>query len=88
MKQETIELIKYLKENLSNIPILDSREKTVLRLRYGLDDGIMKTLEEVGEAITPKQGKGNMQNKYGITRERVRQMQAKALEKIKHWKKA
>lgn len=86
--EQKIAFIKYLKENISNIPVLNSREKTILRLRFGLDDGIMRTLNEIAEKITPVQGKGNKQNKFGITRERVRQMQVKAMEKVIHYKNA
>jgi len=50
---------------------LSPRERDVLRLRYGLDDGRMKTLEEIG-AI------------FNVTRERIRQIEAKALRKLRH----
>ncbi len=50
---------------------LTSREEKVIRLRYGLDDGMMRTLEEVGEM-------------FSVTRERVRQIEAKALKKLRH----
>ena len=50
---------------------LTPREETVLRLRYGLEDGRMHTLEEVGEA-------------FHVTRERIRQIEAKALRKLRH----
>jgi RNA polymerase primary sigma factor len=49
---------------------LDAREATILRYRYGLDGGTEKTLEEVGE-------------KFGVTRERVRQIQNLALRKLR-----
>ena len=61
-----------LKEQL--IGILDTltpREEMVIRLRYGIDDGHPRTLEEVGKA-------------FGVTRERIRQIEAKALRKLRH----
>ena len=50
---------------------LSDREKKVLIMRYGLDDGKERTLEEVGK-------------EFNVTRERIRQIEAKALWKIKH----
>jgi RNA polymerase sigma factor (sigma-70 family) len=50
---------------------LDPRERDVLRLRYGLDRGEPRTLEEVGSA-------------FGLTRERIRQIEARALSKLRH----
>lgn len=50
---------------------LSDREKKVLIMRYGLDDGKERTLEEVGK-------------EFHVTRERIRQIEAKALWKIKH----
>lgn len=50
---------------------LTDREDRVIRLRYGLDDGKPKTLEEVGQV-------------FGVTRERIRQIEAKAIRKLKH----
>ena len=50
---------------------LTDREKQVLKLRFGLEDGTNRTLEEVG-------------NIFGVTRERIRQIEAKALRKLKH----
>jgi RNA polymerase primary sigma factor len=61
-----------LKEQL--IEVLDtliSREERVLRLRFGLDDGKARTLEEVGK-------------EFNVTRERIRQIEAKALRKLRH----
>ena len=61
-----------LKETLSNV--LDSltpREEKVLRLRFGLEDGRSRTLEEVGK-------------EFNVTRERIRQIEAKALRKLRH----
>ena len=54
---------------------LTPREREILKLRFGLEDGVPRTLEEVGK-------------KFKITRERVRQIQARALEKLKEHKKA
>ena len=50
---------------------LTPREEKVLRLRYGLDDGKSRTLEEVGK-------------EFNVTRERIRQIEAKALRKLRH----
>ena len=50
---------------------LTPREEQVLRLRFGLDDGRQRTLEEVGEV-------------FNITRERIRQIEAKALRKLRN----
>ena len=50
---------------------LTDREEKVLRLRFGLDDGRTRTLEEVGR-------------EFNVTRERIRQIEAKALRKLKH----
>ena len=50
---------------------LTQREQEVLRLRFGLDDGRSRTLEEVGK-------------EFRVTRERIRQIEAKALRKLRH----
>jgi RNA polymerase primary sigma factor len=50
---------------------LNDREKQVVRLRFGLDDGQPRTLEEVGK-------------EFGVTRERIRQIEAKTLAKLRH----
>ena len=61
-----------LKEQLINVlDTLTPREEKVLRLRFGLDDGRARTLEEVGK-------------EFNVTRERIRQIEAKALRKLKH----
>ncbi len=66
---------KLLKERLNDILIdLEPREKRILSMRFGLDDGVTHTLEEVGQ-------------EFKVTRERIRQIQAKALEKIRKHEK-
>ena len=61
-----------LREDLEGVlATLSPRERDVLRLRYGLDDGRMKTLEEIGQI-------------FEVTRERIRQIEAKALRKLRH----
>jgi RNA polymerase primary sigma factor len=63
---------KMLKEQLEDVlDTLTEREENVLRLRFGLDDGRSRTLEEVGQV-------------FGVTRERIRQIEAKALRKLRH----
>ena len=62
---------EYLKNHLKDIlDTLQDRERRVLSLRFGLDDGVSRTLEEVGK-------------EFGVTRERIRQIEAKALKKLK-----
>ena len=61
-----------LREDLADVLSgLSAREKDVLRLRFGMDDGKQRTLEEVGQL-------------FGVTRERIRQIEAKALRKLRH----
>ena len=61
-----------LKEELDNVLLtLTEREEKVLKLRFGLEDGQCRTLEEVGQI-------------FGVTRERIRQIEAKALRKMRH----
>ena len=61
-----------LKEELSGVLLtLTEREEKVLRLRFGLQDGRSRTLEEVGK-------------EFNVTRERIRQIEAKALRKLRH----
>ncbi len=68
-EQATRELLKgHLDEVLDT---LSPREKRVLQLRFGLEDGKQRTLEEVGK-------------EFGVTRERIRQIEAKAIRKLKH----
>ncbi|MBR6737150.1 MAG: RNA polymerase sigma factor RpoD [Clostridia bacterium] len=59
------------KQLISTLDTLTPREEKVLRLRYGIDDGKPRTLEEVGK-------------EFNVTRERIRQIEAKALRKLRH----
>ena len=63
------DIIKEILEDLSD------REQKILKMRFGLEDGVSHTLEEVGKV-------------FGVTRERIRQIEAKALEKIREHSKA
>jgi RNA polymerase primary sigma factor len=61
-----------LREDLEQVmSTLSERERLVLKLRFGLDDGHPRTLEEVGKV-------------FNVTRERIRQIEGKALRKLKH----
>ena len=72
MGPEEYATIEMLKEELQGVlGTLTDREEKVLRLRFGLDDGQCRTLEEVGQI-------------FGVTRERIRQIEAKALRKLRH----
>lgn len=72
MSPEEYATSEMLKEELSGVLLtLTDREERVLRLRFGLDDGQCRTLEEVGQI-------------FGVTRERIRQIEAKALRKLRH----
>ena len=72
MGPEEYATVEMLKEELSGVlATLTEREEKVLRLRFGPDDGQCRTLEEVGQI-------------FGVTRERIRQIEAKALRKLRH----
>ena len=74
-EEESVEkavFAKALREGIDTVVCtLSPREEDVLKLRFGLDDGRPKTLEEIGQ-------------KYNVTRERIRQIEAKALRKMRH----
>ena len=72
MGPEEYATVEMLKEELRGVlATFTEREEKVLRLRFGLDDGQCRTLEEVGQI-------------FGVTRERIRQIEAKALRKLRH----
>jgi RNA polymerase primary sigma factor len=67
---------KLLRERVEEVlETLPPRESRILRLRFGLEDGRYYTLEEVGE-------------KFGLTRERIRQIESKALRRLRHPRRA
>ncbi|MBD3329251.1 RNA polymerase sigma factor RpoD [Candidatus Dojkabacteria bacterium] len=71
LSPDQIATIEYLKKQMKEIlGTLQDRERKVLSLRFGLEDGVTRTLEEVGR-------------EFGVTRERIRQIEAKALKKLK-----
>lgn len=69
--QDSISFTMLKEQLLGVLDTLTPREEKVLRLRYGLDDGRPRTLEEVGK-------------EFNVTRERIRQIEAKALRKLRH----
>lgn len=72
MSPEDYTTSEILKQEISDVLLtLTEREEKVIRLRFGLEDGKSRTLEEVGQL-------------FGVTRERIRQIEAKAIRKLKH----
>lgn len=72
MSPEEYATNELLKDEISDVLLtLTEREEKVIRLRFGLEDGKSRTLEEVGQL-------------FGVTRERIRQIEAKALRKLRH----
>ncbi len=72
MSPEEYATNEMLKDEISDVLLtLTEREEKVIRLRFGLEDGKSRTLEEVGQM-------------FGVTRERIRQIEAKALRKLRH----
>ena len=72
MSPEDYTTNEMLKDEISDVlETLTEREEKVIRLRFGLEDGKSRTLEEVGQI-------------FGVTRERIRQIEAKALRKLRH----
>ena len=70
--EEDFAINELLKDEISEVLLtLTEREEKVIRLRFGLEDGRPRTLEEVGQL-------------FGVTRERIRQIEAKALRKLRH----
>ena len=72
MSPEEYATNEMLKDEIADVLLtLTEREEKVIRLRFGLEDGKSRTLEEVGQM-------------FGVTRERIRQIEAKALRKLRH----
>ena len=72
MSPEDFAINELLKDEISEVLLtLTEREEKVIRLRFGLEDGRPRTLEEVGQL-------------FGVTRERIRQIEAKALTNLRH----
>ena len=72
MSPEDFAINELLKDEIAEVLLtLTEREEKVIRLRFGLEDGRPRTLEEVGQL-------------FGVTRERIRQIEAKALRKLRH----
>ena len=72
MSPEDYTTNELLKDEIDDVLLtLTEREEKVIRLRFGLEDGKARTLEEVGQM-------------FGVTRERIRQIEAKALRKLRH----
>jgi RNA polymerase primary sigma factor len=72
MSPEEYAINEVLKDEIADVLLtLTEREEQVLKLRFGLEDGTCRTLEEVGQI-------------FGVTRERIRQIEAKALRKLRH----
>jgi len=72
---EEVDEIVQREELVRVLELLSQRERRVLELRFGLGDGHPRTLEEVGE-------------RFGVTRERIRQIEAKTLAKLKAYRDA
>ena len=72
MSPEEYATNELLKDEIAEVLLtLTEREEKVIKLRFGLEDGKSRTLEEVGQM-------------FGVTRERIRQIEAKALRKLRH----
>ena len=68
--QNSLVVLKYRQQIREGLDVLTEKERKVVTLRHGLEDGRSRTLEEVGKEL-------------GVMRERIRQIEAKALRKIK-----